>query len=95
MIVNDPHAEVACSLLSERREQAASASQAEMQPQPGSTAEYAFGVIDLVFTALFTTELAINLFANWFWPFWTVSAIPSSDPVPRFRWTSSPCLPAY
>ena len=45
--------------------------QSEMVPAKGSRGERVFEGIDLVFTVLFTIELAFNLFGNWFWPFFS------------------------
>lgn len=43
----------------------------EMVPEKDSEADGVFEIIDLVFTGLFTLELAITLLAHWFFEFWT------------------------
>ena len=36
----------------------------------GSTAEEMFMVLEILFCVLFTIELSLNIYANWFWGFW-------------------------
>ena len=45
--------------------------EAEMLPQAGDDADRILKLFDLVFVALFSVELAINMFANLFWDFFS------------------------
>jgi hypothetical protein len=47
--------------------------QAELQPADNSDLQAFFDRCDEFFTIIFSIEICINLFANWFWPFMTVS----------------------
>uniref|UniRef100_A0A7S0QNQ4 EF-hand domain-containing protein n=1 Tax=Cryptomonas curvata TaxID=233186 RepID=A0A7S0QNQ4_9CRYP len=47
----------------------ANVAQSELQPIAGSFADSSFTNVDTFFTAIFALELCVNLFANWFWPF--------------------------
>jgi len=44
--------------------------QVQLKPLPGETAHNVFMVIDYGFNALFTLELMVNIYANFFFPFW-------------------------
>mmetsp|Transcript_21259 Transcript_21259/g.48808 ORF Transcript_21259/g.48808 Transcript_21259/m.48808 type:complete len:579 (-) Transcript_21259:171-1907(-) len=48
---------------------AANATQFQLVPKEGSSEETLFFIIDLIFSVLFTLELAVNLFAHWLTPF--------------------------
>ena len=43
--------------------------QTELQPADGSALQGAFERCDTAFTFVFLFEVAVNMFANWFWPF--------------------------
>jgi hypothetical protein len=49
----------------------ANAAQTEILPSKEDKAYQLFQDMDLFFTYVFTVELAVNLAANWFWPFFT------------------------
>ena len=42
----------------------------QMQPEEGSHAANTFRILEIVFTIVFGIELAINMFAHWWTPFW-------------------------
>ena len=42
---------------------------AQFQPTEGTMLRQLLDILDILFTALFCLELAVNLFLHWFWPF--------------------------
>ena len=47
-------------------------------PDPGSAMHRQLRIVEWIFTILFTLELMLNMFANWWWPFWQVSSAVTS-----------------
>ena len=51
----------------------------ELLPQPGSHLDNLFNIFEIVFLSIFSVELALNMFANWFFPFvtdgWNVNVV--------------------
>ena len=48
-------------------------------PDPGSALHHQLRIVEWTFTILFTLELMLNMFANWWWPFWQVSSLQCCD----------------
>ena len=42
---------------------------AQIEPTPGTTTGTVMDQLEYVFTSIFTAELLLNIFVNWFWPF--------------------------
>jgi voltage-gated sodium channel len=50
-----------------------SLAEAEIVPDEGSSLHKTLEDVDIMFTALFAIELAVNMAAHWFWEFWSSS----------------------
>eukprot|EP00960_Hanusia_phi_P037328 752875-Hanusia_phi.AAC.1 len=54
----------------------------ELLPQPGSHLDHLFNTFEIAFLSIFAVELALNMFAHWFVPFftdgWNVSCLPAA-----------------
>lgn len=71
------------------------AAEKQISPEESDTVMRSFLILEYAFNSAFSLELAVNMYANWFWPFWRSSWNVFDAVIVSVSWVSlsSPDLP--